>query len=174
MLLYFLLFGVFVVSKKALMVEGNWQVTMLSKLSRQIDGSEWSWRNLNTLCWAIGSISGAMSEEMEKDFLVSVIKDLLGLCELKRGKEHKAVCPPHPLLRIPLFPTPQVIASNIMYVVGQYPRFLRQHWRFLKTVVKKLFEFMHETYPGVQDMVTPTECPPCVRCNVIYRLAIRF
>lgn len=64
---------------------------MLSKLNRQIDGSEWSWRNLNTLCWAIGSISGAMSEEMEKDFLVSVIKDLLGLCELKRGKEHKAV-----------------------------------------------------------------------------------
>jgi exportin-1 len=27
----------------------------------QIDGSEWSWNNLNTLCWAIGSISGAMS-----------------------------------------------------------------------------------------------------------------
>ena len=28
----------------------------------QIDGTEWSWNNLNTLCWAIGSISGAMSE----------------------------------------------------------------------------------------------------------------
>lgn len=27
------------------------QVIMLHKLSRQIDGSEWSWRNLNTLCW---------------------------------------------------------------------------------------------------------------------------
>lgn len=27
----------------------------------QIDGTEWSWNNLNTLCWAIGSISGAMS-----------------------------------------------------------------------------------------------------------------
>jgi hypothetical protein len=43
-----------------------------------------------------------------------------------------------------------VIASNIMYVVGQYPRFLRAHWKFLKTVVNKLFEFMHETHPGVQ------------------------
>ena len=31
------------------------------KLSKQVDGSEWSWGNLNTLCWAIGSISGAMS-----------------------------------------------------------------------------------------------------------------
>ena len=36
------------------------------------------------------------------------------------------------------------------YVVGQYPKFLRAHWKFLKTVVNKLFEFMHETHPGVQ------------------------
>lgn len=43
-----------------------------------------------------------------------------------------------------------IIASNIMYIVGQYPRFLRAHWRFLKTVVNKLFEFMHETHEGVQ------------------------
>ena len=78
------------------------------------------------LCWAIGSISGAMHEEDEKRFLVTVIKDLLGLCEQKKGKDNKAI-----------------IASNIMYVVGQYPRFLRAHWKFLKTVVNKLFEFMH-------------------------------
>lgn len=37
-------------------------------------------------------------------------------------------------------------------VVGQYPRFLRAHWKFLRTVVLKLFEFMHERHPGVQDM----------------------
>lgn len=60
------------------------------------------------LCWAIGSISGAMHEEDEKRFLVTVIKELLGLCEQKRGKDNKAI-----------------IASNIMYIVGQYPRFLR-------------------------------------------------
>lgn len=67
-----------------------------------------------------------MHEEDEKRFLVTVIKELLGLCEQKRGKDNKAI-----------------IASNIMYVVGQYPRFLRAHWKFLKTVVNKLFEFMH-------------------------------
>ena len=43
-----------------------------------------------------------------------------------------------------------------MYVVGQYPRFLRAHWKFLKTVVNKLFEFMHETHDGVQDMACDT------------------
>ena len=52
-----------------------------------------------------------------------------------------------------------MIASNIMYVVGQYPRFLRAHWKFLKTVVNKLFEFMHETHPGVQAAPAPPPQP---------------
>ena len=112
---------------------------MTDKLSRQVDGSEWSWANCNTLCWAIGSISLAMNEETEKRFLVTVIKDLLGLTEMKRGKDNKAV-----------------VASNIMYIVGQYPRFLKAHWKFLKTVVNKLFEFMHESHEGVQDMACDT------------------
>ena len=121
---------------------------MLDKLSNQVNGTEWSWNNLNTLCWAIGSISGAMNEEEEKRFLVTVIKDLLGLCEMKRGKDNKAV-----------------IASNIMYVVGQYPRFLRAHWKFLKTVVNKLFEFMHELHPGVQDMACDTYLKIAQKCK---------
>ncbi|EOD12862.1 hypothetical protein EMIHUDRAFT_464769 [Emiliania huxleyi CCMP1516] len=121
---------------------------MLDKLQYQVDGSQWSWHNLNTLCWAIGSISGAMSEEDEKRFLVTVIKDLLGLCEMKRGKDNKAV-----------------VASNIMYVVGQYPRFLRAHWKFLKTVVNKLFEFMHELHPGVQDMACDTFLKISQKCR---------
>jgi exportin-1 len=121
---------------------------MLSKLTEQVDGSDWSWNNLNTLCWAIGSISGAMSEDEEKRFLVTVIKDLLGLCEMKKGKDNKAV-----------------IASNIMYVVGQYPRFLKAHWKFLKTVVNKLFEFMHEIHPGVQDMACDTFLKISMKCK---------
>lgn len=43
-----------------------------------------------------------------------------------------------------------------MYIVGQYPRFLKAHWKFLKTVVNKLFEFAHETHEGVQDMACDT------------------
>ena len=121
---------------------------MLAKLTEQVDGSAWSWNNLNTLCWAIGSISGAMSEDEEKRFLVTVIKDLLGLCEAKRGKDNKAV-----------------VASNIMYVVGQYPRFLKAHWKFLKTVVNKLFEFMHEVHPGVQDMACDTFLKIATKCK---------
>lgn len=47
---------------------------MTQKLQKQVNGEEWSWKNLNTLCWAIGSISGAMQEEDEMRFLVQVIK----------------------------------------------------------------------------------------------------
>jgi exportin-1 len=43
---------------------GDTESILTEKLSKQIDGSEWSWNNLNTLCWAIGSISGAMSESI--------------------------------------------------------------------------------------------------------------
>merc|ERR1719411_717997 len=121
---------------------------MTEKLANQVNGNEWSWKNLNTLCWAIGSISGSMHEEDEKRFLVTVIKDLLGLCEQKKGKDNKAI-----------------IASNIMYIVGQYPRFLRAHWRFLKTVVNKLFEFMHETHEGVQDMACDTFIKIALKCR---------
>jgi len=64
-----------------------------------LNGKEWSWGALNTLCWAIGSISLSMVEEQENRFLVTVIRDLLNLCEITRGKDNKAV-----------------IASNIMSV----------------------------------------------------------
>lgn len=76
----------------------------------------------------------SVDEDVEKRFLVTVIKDLLGLTEMKRGKDNKAV-----------------VASNIMYIVGQYPRFLKAHWKFLKTVANKLFEFMHETHEGTSE-----------------------
>jgi exportin-1 len=121
----------------------NTETIMKTKLARQVDGSEYylnnTWESLNRLCWAIGSISGAMEQDREKKFLVVVIKDLLGMCENMQGKPAKAI-----------------IASNIMYIVGQYPRFLREHWKFLKTVVNKLFEFMHEKHEGVQDMACDT------------------
>ncbi|KAI0262870.1 CRM1 C terminal-domain-containing protein [Gloeopeniophorella convolvens] len=123
--------------------------TILSqKLLRQMDGSEWSWNNLNTLCWAIGSISGTMDEPMETEFFIHVIKNLLSLNEIQRGKDNKVV-----------------VASNIMYLVGQYPRFLRNHWKFLRTVVNKLFEFMHEKHQGVQDMACDTFMTIAQKCR---------
>lgn len=94
---------------------------------------------LSRLCWCLGSISGCMSENDESKFIVSVIKELLNLTERTSGKANKAQ-----------------VATNIMYVVSRFPRFLCGHWAFLKTVIKKLNEFMHEKHPGVQDMASQT------------------
>ncbi|KAM3134830.1 hypothetical protein pb186bvf_012999 [Paramecium bursaria] len=113
-----------------------------------MDGSEWSFDNLNSICWAIGSLSGCLPEGEEKPFLVQTIKNLLSLCESKKGKENKAV-----------------VASNIMYVVGQYPKFLKINWNFLKTVIKKLFEFMIEQFPGVQEMACNTFLTVSKKCG---------
>ena len=106
---------------------------------QQPSDTEWTWRELNQLCWTVGAISGTMEEAHERTFFIRVIRILLELCDVTSGKENRAV-----------------IASNIMYVVGQYPRFLRSHYRFLTTVMNKLTEFMEETFPGVQDMAVDT------------------
>lgn len=102
---------------------------------------------LNSISWSAGCISGAMNDSIEVQFLVVFIRVLLGLCEIIKGKGNKAIC-----------------ASNIMYIVGQYPKFLNFHWRFLKTVVKKLFEFMHESYEGVQDFACETFMKISMKC----------
>jgi exportin-1 len=93
------------------------------------------WKDLNTICWAAGSISSALNETEERKFLIKFLRDLLKLSEAVTGKENKAV-----------------VASNVMYVVGQYPRFLKLNWQMLKIVTEKLFQFMRDSFPGVQEM----------------------
>lgn len=124
------------------------QNLIVERLKKVCAEERWTYDSLNTLCWSIGSVSGALNEQDEKHFLVTTIKALLRLVGTTQLKDAKAV-----------------IASNIMYIVGQYPRFLRAHWRFLRTVVKKLFEFMHEKHPGVQDMACDTFLKIARRCR---------
>lgn len=104
--------------------------------------------SLNSLCWSIGAVAGSMPSNIEKSFLVVVIKILLNLCETQKTKNAKAI-----------------IASNIMYVVRKYPRFLKRHWKFLQTVVRKLVEFLCEQHPGVQDMSIETLHEICIHCG---------
>ncbi|KAF1743558.1 hypothetical protein MXB_3077 [Myxobolus squamalis] len=92
---------------------------IFERLDSEMSAPIFCWNRLNSIGWAVGSISGSMTVDMERDFLVRVLKNLLALCDEKKGKENKAI-----------------IASNIMYVVQQYPRFLKPHYRFLKTLAK--------------------------------------
>lgn len=94
---------------------------------------------LQPLIWSIGSLSGVLSESDERRLLMATIMDILRLVASKSTKDDKAV-----------------VAGCLMYVIQQFPRFLKQHFKFLRTVINKNFEFMHETHPGVQDMSCDT------------------
>lgn len=88
----------------------NWENTRYifdERMEKIMDDSEFSFENLNTLCWAGGSISGSLPDNEEKNFFIKFLRSLLKLVENKKGKEAKAT-----------------IASNIMYMVGQYPKFM--------------------------------------------------
>ncbi|KAH9578842.1 Exportin-1 [Trypanosoma melophagium] len=115
------------------------QQIMTGLMQKQLDRSEWSWHNCSTLSWAVGAVSMAFTEEQESSLFVVIIRGLLDLCREMQGKENRAV-----------------IASSIMFVVGQYPRYLRSHPTFLSTVVRKIIEFMKELFPGVQEMAVDT------------------
>lgn len=39
-----------------------------------MDNTEWSFENLNSICWAIGSISGCLPEADEKSFVIHTIR----------------------------------------------------------------------------------------------------
>ena len=119
------------------------QDVILKKLNQQLIFTNWNRKVLNTVSWAIGSIAEIFSPDNDgcKLFFVTALKDLLYLCELRKKKKDKAV-----------------IASNIMFVVRQYPNFLKNHWKFCKTVIEKLFEFLGEPQyiPGFKDMACDT------------------
>lgn len=88
---------------------------------------------LNSLCWAIGTISGSASKNQEKGLLIKVLTNLLNMVEHHQKLQEKAT-----------------IATNIMYVVGQYPEFLTSNEAFFFCVISKLFEFMTNTYDEVK------------------------
>ncbi|EOB13684.1 Exportin-1, partial [Nosema bombycis CQ1] len=131
----------------AFLIEDEMKKYFVSKVSLQLQDKEWSWNNINRLSWSIGCISGAFEEASERDFFVSILKFLLGLCEMKQYKADKAV-----------------IASNIMFIIGQFHRFLLHNKSFLKTVIKKLFEFMDEEHEGIKDMACDNFFKIAERC----------
>lgn len=112
---------------------------LVALMARQRDMSEWSFRNINTLCWSVGSVAGALDQKRERELFITIIRELLTMCSEMRETKNRAV-----------------IASNIMYIVGQYDAFLLAHESFFKTVCNRLFYFMKETFEGVQDMAVDT------------------
>ncbi|KAM0686936.1 Exportin-1 [Conglomerata obtusa] len=121
------------------------------RVSNLFSTNKFSYDKMNKICWSAGCVAGALEEREESDFFVGVLKELLTLCEIKYTKSDKAI-----------------IASNIMFLIGQFDRFLMANNKFLKTVIKKLFEFMSENHEGIKDMACDTFLKVSMKCQKIF------
>ncbi|XP_027119134.1 uncharacterized protein [Coffea arabica] len=101
---------------------GGASAQMLRKLSKQLNGEDWMWNNLNTLLGnriyiRINDGGTSVLLYAENKFLVMVIRDLLNLCEITKGKDNKVV-----------------IASNIMQMT------VNSSFRWLMVISRSLKE----------------------------------
>lgn len=122
-----------------------------SKTVSLYDSEKFSYDFLNRISWSAGCMAGALDPRTESDFFIYILKELLTLCESKYTKDDKAV-----------------IASNIMFLISSFDRFLLDNHRFLKTVVKKLCEFMDENHEGIKDMACDTFLKISEKCARIF------
>ena len=112
------------------------QIQLLNQYIAVDSTNCWSWRDLNSLCWATGSIAGSMREEDEQIF----VKRILELLNEVRANEMKH-------LRDEV-----MYNSCFLYIVSQYPRFMKNNWSFLLNVLERLLQAMHSSNEGIQDM----------------------
>ena len=128
-------------------VEGH-LLSMLRELSNTVRSTiqtnpNWNSNLLSRVTWAAGSIAGVTpspdAEAEEKRFTFEIIRELLGLCNLHNTKTNRAI-----------------VAANVLFYCARHHRFLRSNHKFMRTVYKKLFEFMSETTPGVKEMASDT------------------
>lgn len=122
------------------------EFTDTAQRDRSSDG--WNPMALNRLCWAVGAISGALAPEREKMFIVSLLKLLLTFCGVKPGRQNKAL-----------------IASMIMHITSQYPKFIKSNDSLLETVVDKNFEFACDEFGGVAEMACETYYKVALNCS---------
>ncbi|EDO17939.1 hypothetical protein Kpol_1010p55 [Vanderwaltozyma polyspora DSM 70294] len=133
------------------------ETILLQKLDSLSSNLKVDQNKLNQLCWAVGSIAGVMSEESEKSFLPKVMKYLLSLSDDNMNPNEGII-----------------ITSNIIYVAGQYPKFLKTHWSFLKTVILKLFEVIHEPNEAIKDMSCETFSRIALKCKSSFLITHPF
>ncbi|KAH0788718.1 exportin-1 [Histomonas meleagridis] len=115
-------------------IDQNDMMEALVQRVNEVTQSEWNPNAINSLCWAIGSLSGALPEKEELNFISNILSYLIRAC-----------------MQLSDIPARAIAASGVMYICSQYSRVLIQSWQLLKTVLMKLFDFMKEPIPAVQD-----------------------
>lgn len=115
----------------------NIENSVLELLENQIN--KFDLKLFNSLIYTICSFSNLLPNELESNFYTSILKNLLNQADLHNIRINKAF-----------------VASNIIYVVGSFPKYLINNKNFVKIVLNKLSEFMNEDLEGIREMASDT------------------
>lgn len=120
----------------------------------QLDGSNatWSWDQLFRICWAIGMMSGTISEQQESQFLQVVLTgDLYQLLQKEEAANN--------------VDQQWVVASCMLYIATQYPHFLKSTWTFTSWLLQRVFTYLQSQQEGVKEMACDSLLKICQGCK---------
>ncbi|CEP20119.1 hypothetical protein [Parasitella parasitica] len=124
----------------------------LEQLQLDRENTTWSWDHLFRICWAIGMMSGAISEQQESQFLSTVLTgDLYHLLQKEESAGNSD--------------QQWVVASNMLYIASQYPQFLKSNWRFTSWLLQRIFSYMQCQQDGLKEMACDSFLKICQSCK---------
>lgn len=111
---------------------------MILERLQQLQLSNTTWDEQFRLSWAIGCMSGALSEQIETSFLDSVLQQ--NVFQLQQSNQDQD----------------WVVASCLFYIAEQYPRYLMSHLDYTSALFQRMFAYMQQSQAGVRDMACDT------------------
>ncbi|KAI8341640.1 armadillo-type protein [Chlamydoabsidia padenii] len=124
---------------------------ILERLSLLVQTENWTWIDLNRLCWAIGITPDTMNYNDETTFLGLVLEHLVRLLEASSS------------------PSPSeasyVVTSCLVHICNQFIVYMKNYPQVLDMAVTRLFNYMHDSLPGVRDMACYSFKKICQGCT---------
>lgn len=120
----------------------NWPTLnriITQRLTKQVNGSEFSFESLSSLCYTAGTIGGVLDKTNEIDFFLDFVKTLLLFVKNKTDMNTKTI-----------------LCAGLMHVIMQFKEVLRENASFDYVMLIKIFEFMDNQNDGVREMACST------------------
>ncbi|SAM07888.1 hypothetical protein [Absidia glauca] len=118
------------------------------RLSLLAQSKDWTWIDLNRLCWAIGALQDTMNHTDIDTFLGLVLEHLVRLLEATPPRSEASY----------------VVTSCLMHVCNQYIAAMANYPQVLNLIITRLLDYMHDPLPGVRDMACSSFKKVCQGC----------
>lgn len=104
--------------------------------------------NPNRVCWAVGAIADALTEEAEESLLGTFMMQLERLLLNNNSKDHEWIA-----------------ASCMLYICGRCPRFLNKHADLFQSILSRILVYLHEPEFGIREMACDSLVKICSSCK---------